>query len=490
MLHVGLTKFDDRTWPSLRKTYEFYEGALSERFRLSRVDPRELGPASETLDAVVNFKGSAAWTIRGTISCPVLFGIHGGMIVDHAFINEHLPALRRCDALIVNCSSDIAIIERRFEGDRPRMVHLPLPVDAPPAEELARSACRRAIGIRDGDAVLGFVARFLPAKNLHGFLRMLSVLRARMRPRPVSAVVVGNYWLDYPILRYVSDAYPTYIKELIDDLGLANNIFYFPASLDRHELLQIYGAMDLLVHPTYGIDENFGYVPVEAMACGVPVIGSAYGGLKDTVIDGKTGHLMPTWVTRGGIRMDIEAGLARIAALIADPARRDAMARAARTHAAEAYSHEACARRLCEAVAASVDDVRADRPLAIMRRPERHATELRTPLLPAVPKGWEGFQDVVSDYVSHPRPAPHSGLWLSAAGPVRSDGARYRLDDPAWPMEGALTALEAGLLARAPYGRPHRISAEWPDPDVARALIEDGWLIASAPVAARPDPGA
>jgi glycosyltransferase involved in cell wall biosynthesis len=79
--------------------------------------------------------------------------------------------------------------------------------------------------------------------------------------------------------------------------------------------------------------EPFGIVPVEAMGCGRPVVGSAVGGLLDTVVPGVTGELVPPR------RPDLLAPVLRD--LLADPARRAAYGRAGRERAVHTYQWRA-----------------------------------------------------------------------------------------------------------------------------------------------------
>lgn len=82
--------------------------------------------------------------------------------------------------------------------------------------------------------------------------------------------------------------------------------------------------------------EPFGIVPVEAMACGVPVVGSAVGGLLDTVDDGRTGLLVPSRDPRSLARA--------VGRLLADAPLRHRMGAAAAARARSRFGWDEVAR--------------------------------------------------------------------------------------------------------------------------------------------------
>lgn len=80
------------------------------------------------------------------------------------------------------------------------------------------------------------------------------------------------------------------IGELVRELGI-EDITEFVGRVQHEKLASYYAAADVCVVPSHY--EPFGLVAIEAMASRTPVIASEVGGLKFSVVDGKTGLLVP-----------------------------------------------------------------------------------------------------------------------------------------------------------------------------------------------------
>jgi glycogen synthase len=70
-----------------------------------------------------------------------------------------------------------------------------------------------------------------------------------------------------------------------------NNVIWIAEMLDKKEVIQLYSHADVFCCPS--IYEPFGIINIEAMACETAVVASAVGGIKEVVIDGETGILVP-----------------------------------------------------------------------------------------------------------------------------------------------------------------------------------------------------
>lgn len=109
-------------------------------------------------------------------------------------------------------------------------------------------------------------------------------------------------------------------------------------SVPAHEMPQWYRSADVLAAvPWY---EQFGVTALEAMACGVPVVATAVGGLTDTVISGVTGDLVPSRDPRA-----LGAALRR---LLGDRLRRTSYGAAAADRAIHSYAWPRIAGRLTD----------------------------------------------------------------------------------------------------------------------------------------------
>lgn len=123
------------------------------------------------------------------------------------------------------------------------------------------------------DFVLG-VGAFVPEKNIEFIIHALALVPL---PRP-KLVWVGN--VNIP-------EYLAKIETLAQDHHV---IFESKVLVTDTELVELYNRATMLVYAPRL--EPFGYVPLEAGACGLPVVAVAEGGVRETVIDGVNGCLV------------------------------------------------------------------------------------------------------------------------------------------------------------------------------------------------------
>lgn len=109
-----------------------------------------------------------------------------------------------------------------------------------------------------------------PRKNLPRLLEAFSILKAET-DLPHRLVITGKYgWKESPI------------EKLAADLNLTNNVI-LTGYVPYEDLPLIYNAADVFVYPS--VYEGFGLPPLEAMACGTPVITGSLSSLPEVVGD-------------------------------------------------------------------------------------------------------------------------------------------------------------------------------------------------------------
>lgn len=121
------------------------------------------------------------------------------------------------------------------------------------------------------------------------------------------------------------------------NLGLAKKI-KFLGRLSEADLIRAYQAADIFILPSINSHEAFGLVLMEAMACGTPVIASNLPGVRRVFRDGLDGLL-----SEAGNAPDLAV---KLADLIGNEPKRNAMAKSARTYAVTKYSLEQVSEQL------------------------------------------------------------------------------------------------------------------------------------------------
>ena len=136
-----------------------------------------------------------------------------------------------------------------------------------------------------------------------------------------------------------SGGYRALVEEAVR-VGIADRVIATDAVHPHQRLPLDYQASDLCVQASR--EEGLGFSPLEALACGVPVIAAAVGGLKETIVDGQTG-----WTYRVG---DVEALAGCIADALDSPAEAAKRVAAGRNLVCARYDRQVVFEQLSRAI--------------------------------------------------------------------------------------------------------------------------------------------
>jgi len=132
------------------------------------------------------------------------------------------------------------------------------------------------------------INKFKPAENpKRNYLFWAGRIIEKKGPREALKIAKA---LKYPLIMAGKITEPQYFEKYIKN-EIDGSLIKLVGEIDENEMIKYFQQAKLTLAPIKW-NEPFGLIPVESMACGTPVIAYANGGLKETVVDKKTGFLV------------------------------------------------------------------------------------------------------------------------------------------------------------------------------------------------------
>lgn len=194
--------------------------------------------------------------------------------------------VREADHIIAECPQDREDLLRHYHADPQRISIIPCGFDTTEFWAIDKIRARLTLGLPPEERLILQLGRMVPRKGVDTVIRAFAHL---VQHEAISArliLVGGESETPDPQVTPEIGRLSTIARELGVEPWVT-----FVGRRGREVLKYYYSAADVFVTtPWY---EPFGITPIEAMACGTPVIGSNVGGIKFTVKENETGYLVP-----------------------------------------------------------------------------------------------------------------------------------------------------------------------------------------------------
>lgn len=203
---------------------------------------------------------------------------------DQRFAIEE-AVVQEANSIVAECPQDRDDLIQLYHADPCKIRVIPCGVDAAEFWPIPKAQARATLGIPLHERIVLQLGRMVPRKGVDTAIRGVAALNQQANPPARLLIVGGESAEPDPVLTPEIGR----LQTLVHQLNVADQVT-FAGQQPRESLKYYYSAADVFITtPWY---EPFGITPLEAMACGTPVIGSNVGGIKFTVKDGETGYLV------------------------------------------------------------------------------------------------------------------------------------------------------------------------------------------------------
>lgn len=236
-------------------------------------------PTNSSIDLYHNPQNGIGATLPKT--CPLVITLHDiipiklpetvGSIYLDLFNKQMSSIISNCDGIITVSNFSKDDISSCFNFPKEKIFVTPLASEKiykPLNKNYCKDFIKKVYGISD-DFIL-YVGGFSPRKNIIGLIDAYSKAIPNI-PQNTKLVILGKHGISYELY-----------KKRVSDLNLENNVL-FPGFIPPSYMPLFYNAAELFVYPSFY--EGFGLPPLEAMACGTPVICSNVTSIPEVVGD-------------------------------------------------------------------------------------------------------------------------------------------------------------------------------------------------------------
>jgi D-inositol-3-phosphate glycosyltransferase len=258
---------------------------------------REFRLNYEVVHAHFFMSGYVAMQIKKVLKIPYVITFHalGKVRIQHQGNADKFPAERvrieervaaNSDFVIAECPQDKEDLMIHYCIAENKIVTIPCGFDRKDFYPEDKRQSKIRLGLDPDEFVVLQLGRMVPRKGVDNVIRAMPHLIQKIE-KPVHLLVVGGE-SEEPDPQVTPEI--GRLMQIAREADVSDNVT-FVGRRGRKMLKFFYNAADVFVStPWY---EPFGITPLEAMACGTPVIGSNVGGLKYTISHGKTGFLVP-----------------------------------------------------------------------------------------------------------------------------------------------------------------------------------------------------